>query len=356
MKVGLLLNSNNKLCAYSEIFRQILIVNDLPFILIDPNSDTLSKDISGCTHILFRHSQGDTDLKIYDVVFNIASRVYGIPCFPDYPTYWPYEDKIKEYFLLKSNDFPIVRSNVFWNYTQAGEFLSKSDFPLVAKLPKGAGSANVVIVNSAKEGEKIIKQIFSSGVKSGGLNSSSSLSSLRKKGILKYGKRLFRSLLISTGVISDKSDYPEWQIQKDAILFQKFLSGNNFDTRINIIGKRALAFRRFVRTNDFRASGSGKINMEMDKIDKRCIEIAFAVSKKLDFSTMAYDFIFDEDNNPQINEMSYCFVDRFVGKCPGYWDENLEWHSVSNWPQYYQLCDFLNIENLKTIPLDQTSK
>jgi glutathione synthase/RimK-type ligase-like ATP-grasp enzyme len=356
MKVGLLLNSNNKLCAYSEVFRQILIVNDLPFILIDPNSDTLLQDIRECSHIMFRHSQGDTDLKIYDVIFNIASRVYGIPCYPDFSTYWPYEDKIKEYFLLKSNDFPIVRSNIFWNYDHAGEFLSKADFPLVAKLAKGASSANVVIVNSEKEGGKIIKQVFNTGVKSGGLDSSSSLSSFRKKGILKYGKRTFRSLLLSTGVIADKSDYPEWQIQRDAILFQKFLPGNNFDTRINIIGNRALAFRRFVRTNDFRASGSGKINMEMDKIDKRCIEIAFQVSKKLGFSTMAYDFIFDEEKNPHINEISYCFVDRFVASCPGYWDDKLEWHSGSNWPQYYQMSDFLKIDNLKTVPFNQTPK
>ena len=38
MEVGLLVNSNNRLCSYSEKFKEILIKNNIPFILIDPNS------------------------------------------------------------------------------------------------------------------------------------------------------------------------------------------------------------------------------------------------------------------------------------------------------------------------------
>jgi glutathione synthase/RimK-type ligase-like ATP-grasp enzyme len=352
MKTGLLLNSNNKLCDYSEIFRQIHDLNGLPFMLIDPNSPTLLDDIKGCSHIMFRHSQGDTDPKVYELVFHIASRIYGIPCFPDLPVFWPYEDKIREYYLLKSNNFPVVDSQVFWNYSNAGTFLKNSVYPIVAKLPKGAGSTNVIIINSEAEGIRILNQVFGNGVKSGGLNSSSSLTSVKKKGLYGYGKRSIRALMVRMGMIKDLTDYPEWQIQKDSILFQKFLPGNLFDTRITIIGKRALAFRRFVRDNDFRASGSGKINMEMDKIDRRCIEIAFSVSEKLNFTTMAYDFIFDENNNPHINEISYCFVDRFVMRCPGYWDRSLEWHPGSNWPQYYQVSDFLKLDNLRSLPVE----
>lgn len=353
MKIGLLLNSNNKLCSYSEIYRQIVIVNDLPFVIIDPNSATLIEDLRSCSHLVFRHTQGDTDPRIYDVIFNIATRVYNIKCLPDYNTFWPYEDKTKEYYLLKSNGFPIIDSRVFWNEIPGAEYLENAQYPLVAKLPKGAGSSNVVIINSRSEGLKILKQVFRHGVTTGGLDSRTNLTSVQKKGMVGYSKRMLRLFLIRLGIMKDYMDYPEWQIQRDAILFQRFLAGNTFDTRITIIGKRALAFRRFVRDNDFRASGSGKLNFETDMIDRRCIEIAFAVTKGLGFTTMAFDFIFDQDKNPWINEISYCFVDRFVGRCPGYWDENLVWHEGSNWPQYYQLSDFLNRDDLKSIP--QTS-
>lgn len=318
--------------------------------MIDPNSATLLEDLKSCTHLVFRHTQGDTDPKIYDVIFNIATKVYNIKCLPDYSTFWPYEDKTKEYYLLKSNGFPVVESRIFWNAGPALEYLRKADFPIIAKLPKGAGSTNVIKVSSSAEGIRIIKQVFRRGVKSGGLDSNTNLTSIRKKGLVGYSKRKLRKFLISLGLLTDHSRYPEWQIQKDALLFQRFLPGNTFDTRVTVIGKRALAFRRFVRENDFRASGSGKLSFETDKIDTRCVQIAFSVVKKLNFSTMAFDFIYDEKNNPWINEISYSFVDRFVGLCQGYWDDNLVWHEGSNWPQYYQLSDFLERDDLKSIP------
>src|SRR5665647_1693700 len=349
MKIGLLLNSNNKLCSYSEKFEEIIIKNNIPYILIDPNSDSLLYDIKECSHLLFRHSQGDTDKLIYETIFNIAQNIYHIKCWPNYETFWPYEDKIKEFYLLKSHDFPIIDSHIFWNYNQADSFLKKTQFPIVAKLPKGASSSNVVIVNSINDGKQLINPVFNKGVKTSGLKNSSNLASISKLGIIKYGKALLKSFLLNLGILKNKADYPEWQIQKDAILFQKYLPNNSFDTRITVIGNRAFAFRRFVRPNDFRASGSGNFNMDPDKIDIRCLEIAFSISKKLNFNTMAYDFIFDENNKPYINEISYCFVDWVVQSCPGFWDDNLVWHEGKNWPQYYQLADFLMINDLETI-------
>ena len=347
MKIGLLLNSNNKLCLYCERYKEILACNNIPFVLIDPNSIALDEDIKGCTHLLFRHSQGDTDIKIYEAIFNIAANIHGIECYPDYNTFWSYEDKIKEYYLMRSNDLPMIESYVFWNLIPAANFLKTVSYPLVAKLPKGAGSCNVVLVKSPGDGERIINQVFRGGVKNGRMKSSSNLHSIRKAGIYRFGKGLLKSFLINTGIIIDKSDFPEWQLQKDAIIFQKFLPGNSHDTRVTVIGKRAFAFRRFVRNNDFRASGSGKIDNNPAKIDIRCIESAFKVSGKLKFNTMAYDFIYDEKQKPFINELSYCFMDKAIENCNGYWDDNLNWHNGRNWPQYYQLSDFLKKDDLK---------
>jgi glutathione synthase/RimK-type ligase-like ATP-grasp enzyme len=349
MEIGLMLNSNGKLCSYSEKYEELLVRNKISYKLINPDSYSLLDDLKKCSHLLFRHSQGDTDIKIYETIFNVAHRVYGINCSPNFETYWQYEDKIREYYLLRSHDFPIIDSHILWNYDHAEAFLNETTFPIIAKLPKGASSSNVVIVKSIEEGKRIINQVFNQGVKSSGLNSRSNLQSLKKSGVLKYSRARLRSYLINSGIIKDKSEYPEWQIQKDAILFQKYLPGNSFDTRVTVIGKRALAFRRFVRKNDFRASGSGNFNMEPDKIDPRCLEIAFAISNKLKFSTMAYDFIYDENNKPNINEISYCFVDWIVKSCPGFWDENLSWHEGQNWPQYYQLSDFLQVNDLITV-------
>ncbi|MGE5456923.1 MAG: ATP-grasp domain-containing protein, partial [Methanococcaceae archaeon] len=262
MKIGLLLNSINKLSPYCENFRNILIVNNIPYRILDPNSYSLMDDLRECTHLLFRHSQGDTDLRIYETIFNIAHRMYGIKCLPDFESFWQYEDKIKEYYLLKVNGFPIIESHVFWNIEHADAFLKEAHFPIVAKLPKGAASINVVIVNSPEEGRTINNQVFTRGVRAGRLNSKSNLASFSKAGLTKFGKTALRHFLIDAGIIKDKSYYPEWQIQKDAILYQKFLPNNSFDQRIVVIGNRAFGARRFVRKNDFRASGSGNFDLD----------------------------------------------------------------------------------------------
>jgi glutathione synthase/RimK-type ligase-like ATP-grasp enzyme len=83
-------------------------------------------------------------------------------------------------------------------------------------------------------------------------------------------------------------------ISKNYVYYQKYLPNNNFDTRVTVIGDRAFAFRRFNRTRDFRASGSGKIDYDMDSIDKRMIKIALETSEECGFQCMAFDFLYDE--------------------------------------------------------------
>jgi len=344
MRIGLLLNSNDRLNSQSEKYKEILSQNKIPHKIIDPNSVNLFNELRDCTHLLFQHTQGDTDVLIYDAIFNIAHNVFNIRCYPNYETYWPYENKIKEYYLLKSRDFPVIDSHVFWNYQHAERFLRNTPYPVIAKLPKGAGSSNVIIIDTFKNGKKIIKQVYTKGVRPHKLKSRSNLASISNRGLYMHWKSLLRSHLINWGLIKDKTDYAEWQIQKDAIIFQEYLPNNSFDTRITVFKNKAFAFRRFVREGDFRASGSGKFDMDNTKIDSRCLKIAFNVSKTMKFDCMAYDFLFDKKNEPRISEISYCFVDWVVQKCPGYYDEDLNWHEGHFWPQQVQVEDFLQMK------------
>jgi hypothetical protein len=127
MRIGLLLNSNNRLNSQSEKYKEILLQKKIPFIIIDPNSISFLNELEKCSHLLFQHTQGDTDVLIYDAIFNIAQNVYHIKCYPNYETFWPYENKIKEFYLLKSRNFPVIESHVFWNLDHAVKFLhSKS--------------------------------------------------------------------------------------------------------------------------------------------------------------------------------------------------------------------------------------
>jgi hypothetical protein len=117
--------------------------------------------------------------------------------------------------------------------------------------------------------------------------------------------------------------------------------GNDFDTRVTIIGNRAFGAMRRNRPNDFRASGSGDCLFDPDRIDRRCIPIAFRVAEKLGTQSLACDFLFDANHEPRICEISYCSVASPVYDCQGYWDPGFGWHEGHFWPQDVILEDVL---------------
>jgi hypothetical protein len=61
--------------------------------------------------------------------------------------------------------------------------------------------------------------------------------------------------------------------------------------------------------------------------NKETIRLAFEVSNKIGSQSTAYDFVYDKNGCPFINEISYAFVmSQSYDKCPGYWDKDLNWH------------------------------
>lgn len=115
------------------------------------------------------------------------------------------------------------------------------------------------------------------------------------------------------------------------------MPGNNSDLRVIVIGSRAFAVKRFVRENDFRASGSGAIEFSREAMDERCVALAFEVNKKLSAQVVAYDFVYDEAGNPLIVEICYGCAVEFYDPCPGYWDEGLNWVEGGFVPQEWMV-------------------
>src|SRR5690606_24051697 len=107
--------------------------------------------------------------------------------------------------------------------------------------------------------------------------------------LLKFKKFLYKNKL-------NRNMFPA---EKGYVYLQKFLPDNNFDTRIIVAGNKAFGIRRFNRKNDFRASGSGKIDFAANQIDTHMVEIAFKVTEDLKAQCLAFDFVY-EDSNPKI--------------------------------------------------------
>jgi glutathione synthase/RimK-type ligase-like ATP-grasp enzyme len=266
-----------------------------------------------------------------------------IPCFPNWKTSWHFDDKIKQYYLLRLHGFPIIDSYIFWEKDEALKWIESAQMPVIFKLKRGAGSNNVILVENKSNAKRLIKKMFGKGIKSGRI---SDKNSLQQRYSTPYRKLRHLGGDLLRGV---RGEYEPlfWQVDKNYVLFQKFLPNNSFDTRVSIIGERAFAFRRFNRKNDFRASGSGNIDYDKDEVDKRAIQIAFRISERLNFQSMSYDFLVNEKKELEICEISYTYVDYAVYDCPGFWDKDLSWHEGHFWPQYCQLMDALGLPHLK---------
>ncbi len=345
MRVGIQKDYYNQECDFLLKYFEILKANNIECVWMDINEGSFWNEVKKLDLFIYRWRHFDNDKNIALTIMPIIENDLGIKVFPDQNTSWHFDDKIKQYFLLSSHGYPFTECWVFWNKEKALDWAENAVYPMIFKLKGGAGSSNVVKVENLSSAKNLIKTMFGSGIMSGLLPIKSSTRN-KDLNLDKY----FRSIARKTiNLFKGKETSPFWQIDKNYVLFQKFLPGNKFDTRITIIGNRAFGFRRMTRKDDFRASGSGNIDHDKSKIDLECVKIAFEISNKLKFQSMAYDFLYNENGDTEICEISYTFQDRAVYNCDGYWDQDLEWHDGHFWPQYCHLSDALNNNNLVTI-------
>jgi hypothetical protein len=344
MLIGVHVHRRGEVGPFSLKYLKILEYNNIPYIVLDINALDFWEKIKNVTHFIFHWGGFPDHHQVGRSIMPVIEKELHIKCFPDQRTTWHHDDKIRQYFLLRAHNFPIIESFIFWEKPSAISWLKNiAKYPLVFKLKSSAGSKDVLLVTNFGSALKITRRMFKQGISLGHIpgNFKIKLKDFRFKlfleRILKSVYRFYKG--------RDINNF--WQKEKNYVLFQKFLPGNDYDTRITIIGDRAFSFRRFNRSNDFRSSGSGKINYDADKIDKEMIKTAFRISQNMGFQSMAYDFLWDEDHNPAFCEISYTYVDVAVYNCPGYWDQDLNWFEGHYWPQYFHLVDLLKMPELK---------
>jgi len=278
------------------------------------------------------------DKQVAPRILNVIENVMGIPVFPNFATRWHYDEKISQHYLFEALDVPKVPSWVFWHEEEALKFVEKASFPLVFKSSVGAGSTGVMLVRNKDEAISVIGKMFGHGLYP-------NLYYNPEYMVPKIASRAKQSLkyLLRKDVPRIQETQPDWNysLQKNYVYFQKFLKDNPYDIRITVIGDRAFGFVRHNRDNDFRASGSGKIDYDLKKIPMKAVQIAKEISSKAGFQSMAYDFLYDEKRELNISEISYGFLGSAVYNCSGYWGKDNKWVEGHYWPEELQAEDFI---------------
>jgi glutathione synthase/RimK-type ligase-like ATP-grasp enzyme len=263
----------------------------------------------------------------------------GLVVFPNVATCWHYDDKVAQKYLLEAIGAPLIPTWVFTSQTDALGWIEGAAWPKVFKLRCGAGSSNVRLVRSGSEASALCQQAFGRGFSAVPGYLTDMQTRLRKaKTAHEFRARLARVPRTLLNLMAVRRQIHQ---EKGYVYFQEFLPGNAFDTRITIIGDRAFGFMRANRPNDFRASGSGSIVYAPEKLDKRCVEIAFRVAHRLGTQSLAFDFLFNVQHEPMIGEISYCYMASAVHACAGHWDHQGLWHDGHIWPEDAILEDLL---------------
>jgi glutathione synthase/RimK-type ligase-like ATP-grasp enzyme len=343
MKIGIIQNSNNKIIPFAKKYIDILEYNNIPYKLFNINDINLFNEIKNLDFLIYAFPHTHTEKKWGKNIIYLIEKEIGIPCFPNYNEIWHYDEKLIQTILFQSHDLPFIPTRVFFDKKAADDWLINTEYPLVFKLSSGAGSGAVSLIKSYAEAKKITKRIFTKGINQKDVPGSNTEESMLRR--WKYNMEQWIRSNYHSSYGREYEKYYEKQV--GYAIFQQFLPDNHFDTRVNIIGDRAFAFRRMNRPNDFRASGSGRIDYDINKINHECINIAFAISDKLGFRNMAYDFIVDVNKKPLVCEITYIYSSEAVYKCPGFWDKNMKWHDGHHWPQYFHLVDLIGSYPLK---------
>ena len=297
--------------------------NNIPYKLVDCYATDIIAELKGCSALMWHYHQANPSDIVMAKSLLFSLEQSGMNVFPDFNTAWHFDDKVGQKYLLEALNIELVNTWVFYEKKTALEWINKTTFPKVFKLRGGAGSQNVQLVRNTSTAKKLTNKAFGRGFPAyDGWESAKERIRKWRLGktdafdVMKGFIRLVKPPRYAS-VIGNEMNY---------MYFQEFIANNDSDIRIVVIDGKAFGIKRMNRENDFRASGSGFILYDKASIDERFVKASFEINRKLNAQCIAYDYVLDEKNNPLLIEISYGFANAGYDDCPGYWDEELNWH------------------------------
>ncbi len=325
---------HHRVGSFSEQWISYFDSKAMPYKIVNAFDNNIIEQLDDCDAFMWHHHHGNQSDRLIAQKILYALQQGGKIVYPDFNTAWHFDDKVAQKYLLEAIDAPLVPSYVFFDKNSALKWTEQTAFPKVFKLRGGAGSSNVMLIKNRTQAKKIINRCFSRGFKE---------IEICKR--LKYQFNKFKVGQISLcnyinySLSIIKSYFTEVNNREYGYAyFQEFMPGNTFDYRIVVINEKyAVGEKRYTRTGDFRASGSGKF--DYSDIDIKAVEIAFNVAKKLKLQTVAFDLIYGPDKSLKIVELCYGFGTHGIVHAPGYWTSDLQWHNKEDFNLFGQMVE-----------------
>ena len=294
----------------------------IPWKPVNCFKSDIIQQLSDCDALMFPIFQNCPKALLFAKQLVYSVEACGKKVFPDFNTIWHFDDKLGQKYLLEALGAPFPKTWAFYDKKDALTWIKNASFPKIFKLRGGASSQNVKLINNQKQAKRIVNRAFHKG-----FPAYDPLGSLKERWRLyRLGKTNFRDLFEGIARFAIAPPYARIRgHEKGYIYFQEFIPGNEYDIRVVVINRKAFAIRRMVRSNDFRASGSGNIVYNKELIDKETVRLSFELASKLKAQCIAFDYVY-QVNCPLVVEISYGFASAGYDPCPGYWDNEMNWY------------------------------
>ncbi len=306
----------------------------IDYKIVNAYDSDIIEQVSDCDAFMWHHHHNNYKDALFSKQLLFSLQHSGKSVFPDFNTGWHFDDKVGQKYLLEAIGAPLVPSYVFYTKKEALDWVEKTTFPKVFKLRGGAGATNVRLAKTKGDAKRLIKRAFGKGfAQKDFVYFFKDMYKQYKNGIVGFKEVMHAFTRIFVGNQFAKMHAPE----KGYVYFQDFIPNNKADLRVCVVSNKAFALKRLVRKGDFRASGSGNIIFDRAQLDERCVSLAFKINKTLKAQSIAFDFVFDQNNNPLVVEISFGYAVKAYDNCEGYWTDDMVWHEGS----HFDFCGWM---------------
>lgn len=228
----------------------------------------INHDFDECKNVIFIYASSQyINYKLYidDILFHIINN--GGLIIPNYEIFRCHENKFYQEIIKKRENISRPKSLLVGSIEEVHDVLQLFSFPLVAKLSHGFASSSVSKLQNIDEVFEYISKNCQEVIP------------IRKKFWLRY---------------KDIKQYSgKYPLKVGKFIFQEFISDIDHDWKVLIFGKYFFPIKRRVKSGDFKASGSGLIEKDID-CPETILNFAFSCYKKLKSPWISLDIMTKE--------------------------------------------------------------
>lgn len=234
--------------------------------------------------------------QLYDERIYLIVNELKLPVYPTLNEILIYENKRFLYTWLKVNRLPHPVTNIFYDKTEATEFVNNTVYPIVAKYNIGASGSGVRILKDNDQADEYVNKTFS--------NSGAARKRFPK--IFKSGfiKRFKHYLNNPEEIKTKRFKYSaiRSERQRGFVLFQEFIP-HTFEWRVVAIGDSYFAHKK-LKVGE---KASGSLLKNYDNPPLYLFDFVKNIMHKFGFTSQAFDLFETSTGQIYINEMQCIF-------------------------------------------------